>query len=175
MLFRSEVLLAALLTGAAQDGADREALESRRLRIGRYRGELHHKNGSHGIALAVFNPIRNDPIMLGVFERQLAGQALLQRAQFHELHACARARLAAKPDASGALRLPETGVTRVSITASWADYDHLVGQLDPKNCAWPKRLWRWIMQSDRTDGSSELREHALAGLQRLKDIEACRW
>ena len=144
VLQRIEELLAGLLAGATplEETTSRE-YELLRIRNGRYRAELHHET------------------------QLLEGRDLLERANFHEIHGCVRVRLAMAVGAQN----PAGGVAEESITTARVDYNELVGQLDPRNRGWLTRILRWLLRSDRRDGSAKLRALARAGLRRLQSIE----
>jgi tetratricopeptide (TPR) repeat protein len=163
---RIEELLADLLAGAMQlDEATREELELQRIRNGRYRAELHHEAGRNGMARDILLPLVNANRQ--VHTQLLEGRDLLERAHFHEIHGCVRVRLAMAMGAQD----PAGGVAEESINNARADYNELLGQLDPRSRRWLTRILRWLIQSDRRDGSAELRTRARAGLRRLHDIE----
>ena len=102
-----------------------------------------------------------------VHTQLLEGRDLLERAHFHEIHGCVRVRLAIAVGAQN----PAGGVAEESITTARVDYNELIGQLDPRNRGWLTRILRWLLRSDRRDGSAKLRRLARAGLGRLQRIE----
>jgi hypothetical protein len=105
------------------------------------------------------------------FQDHLEHQALLERAYFHEIHACVRARLWGQQD-NGRFVLPQRGVAEESVNRARADYNALYDQVDPARFSRPVRVWRRLRRSDSKDGSGRLRSAASQGLRRVDNIEA---
>jgi tetratricopeptide (TPR) repeat protein len=163
---RIEELLAGLLAGATPLAeTTRREYELLRIRNGRYRAELHHESGGNRNANGILLPLVSGHRQ--VHTQLLEGRDLLERAHFHEIHGCVRVRLAIAAGAQD----PAAGVAEESITKAQADYNELIGQLDPRNSRWLTRTVRWLLRSDRRDGSAKLRALARAGLGRLQGIE----
>jgi tetratricopeptide (TPR) repeat protein len=163
---RTEELLAGLLAGATPlEETIRSEYELLRIRNGRYRAELYHEAGSNQIATGVLLALVNGHGQ--VHSQWLEGRDLLERAHFHEIHGCVRVRLAIAVGAQD----PAAGVAGASITKARADYNELIGQLDPRSRRWLTRIVRWLLRSDRRDGSAKLLALARAGLGRLQGIE----
>jgi hypothetical protein len=161
-----ETLLDGLLTGATQlDERKRAECELQRIRNARYMGEIHHETGANRRANDILLPLVNGRSQIQT--QWLEGRDLLERANFHEIHGCVRVRLAIS---MGAVN-PAGGVAGSSIATARTDYRELIAQLNPKSRRWLIRVWRWLRQSDRTDGSAALRKLALDGIKRLEGIE----
>jgi tetratricopeptide (TPR) repeat protein len=163
---RIEELLAGLLAGATPlEEITRREYELLRIRNGRYRAELHHESGGNRNANGILLPLLSGHRQ--VHTQLLEGRDLLERAHFHEIHGCVRVRLAMAVGAQN----PAGGVAEESITTARVNYNELIGQLDPRNRGWLTRILRWLLRSDRRDGSAKLRGLARAGLGRLQGIE----
>jgi hypothetical protein len=116
--------------------------------------------------------LTQDPAASVVFRHHLEHQQLLERAHYHEVHACVRVRLTGTEAPDGHVVLPSNGVAQQSLNAARADYNELYDQVDPRRFSWPIRLWRRARRTDRRDGSLRLRLAASQGLRRLEEIEA---
>jgi hypothetical protein len=126
----------------------------------RYQAEMDHEAGANGGpngANARLLALMQNPIASSAFTDHLEFQDRLERAFFHEVHACVRMR--AFGIGPAALR---------SLADARKDYDALLVQVSPRRF----RAWRWVRQLDRKDGTGRLRVAASQGLQRLQDIQA---
>jgi hypothetical protein len=160
--------LEALLLGQLQGATlltppDRRLLLIQLMRIVRYRAEMEHGAGMHVPANVRLLGLIQNPIANPIFQDHLEFQDRLERAQFHEVHACARV---------SAYGVAYGGVALQSIADARRDYDALLGQVSPRRFRTPRRAWRWVRRSERRDGTRRLRSAANQGLQRLLDIQA---
>jgi hypothetical protein len=163
---RVEKLLEGLLSGATLlDEKSQFEYELQRIRNARYIGEIHHETGANGRANDALLPLSNGRSQ--VQTQWLDGRNRLERGHFHEVHGCVRVRLAMGMGAQN----PAGGVADNSISAAQEDYDELIQQLDPRRRRWMVRFWRWVWQSDRSDGSAALRKLAGEGVKRLERIK----
>lgn len=172
-LDRLQALIEGRLQGVTPLPEDeRRTLLIQLLRAARYQSEMDHEVDAHGSANGRLVRLSQDAATRPIFQDHLEFRARLERAQFHEVHACVRARLTGDPDPNGMLVLPSEGVARQSLAAARADYIALLEQTSQGRFSWPAKLWRWLKRSDRKDGSALLRAAARQGLRRLDDIEA---
>jgi hypothetical protein len=95
-----------------------------------------HESGENGNANNVLIPLVNGQ---QIHKQWFEGRALLERAQFHELHGCVRVRVAI---AAGAQNPVRGVVGGGSILQVGSDYEELLSQLDPAKRRWLIRLWR---------------------------------
>lgn len=151
--------------------AQKQTLVVQLLRVVRYHGEIEHEMDVNGAA----NPrmlalIQNAPTN-SIFRSHLELQNLLERAQYHEVHACVRVEFTKISDGAGGWTLPVNGVAQKSLHDARRDYTALAEQVAPHRFSWPIRLWRWLRRSDSKDGTTQLRVAAAQGLRRLKQIE----
>jgi hypothetical protein len=172
-LARLQVLLEGQLQGVTPlPEHERELLQVQLLRVARYQGEIDHELNAHARANARFLGVMQNTNVNSVFQDHLEHQDRLERANYHEVHACARVRLTGTFDGAGSVTLPPNGVALQSLAAARIDYNALAAQANPRRFRWPVRLWRWSRRADRKDGSARLRVAASQGLQRLQAIQA---
>jgi hypothetical protein len=103
------------------------------------------------------------PIARSAFHDHLEFQDRLERACFHEVHACVRVR---------AFGIAAGGVALQSLADARREYNELLSQVSPRRFRTPRRAWRWLRRSESKDGTRRLRVAANQGLQRLQDIQA---
>jgi hypothetical protein len=163
-LRRLEDLLTTQLKGVTPlTVADRQALLVQLIRICRYQAEVGHTSGAHVLANAHLLGLMQNPGASAVFQNHLEFHDRLERACFHEVHACARVK---------AFGIAANGVALQSLAAARNDYNALIAQVDPRRFRIPHRTLRWLRRSERKDGTGRLRVAAKQGLQRLQDIHA---
>ena len=163
--------LEALLLGQLQAvtplaPVDRRSLLIQLLRIVRYQAEMDHEAGANagpnGANVRLLDLMQN-PIARSAFHDHLEFQDRLERACFHEVHACVRVR---------AFGIAAGGVALQSLADARREYNELLGQVSPRRFRTPRRAWRWLRRSESKDGTGRLRVAANQGLQRLLDIQA---
>ena len=178
--------LQALLEGRLQEVTplqedERQGLLVQLMRVVRYQGEIDHEANAQGAANGRLLGLMQNAATAGVFRTHLEYQELLERAYYHEVHACVRVSLTGTQGADGALVLPSNGVAVQSLGFASTDYNALYDQVDPRRFSWPIRTWRFVRRSDRRDGSLRLRAAANQGLRRMEKVEAgkgcqfCSW
>ena len=158
-----EASIANVLGGAANPTeAQRSAPHVQRIRVCRFRAEIHHKNGNNTLA---------NNAMAGLAEHianlDLTGQGMLERARFHELHACVRTHVAR---AIGALD-PVAGRAQLSISLARSDYEAVRRHFRAKGSP-PQLLWGKLLRRYERDGTLRLMKEATEGLARVTAIEA---
>jgi hypothetical protein len=170
---RLQTLVEARLQGGfSLQQKEKSELLVRLLRVVRYQSEMDHQANPNGTAAnhRLLGLIQN-PLAKVIFGDHLEFQNLLERAHYHEVHACVRVRVTGR-DAAGAVTLPNNGVAQQSLAAAKADYDALSGQVSSHRFSWPIKLWRWINRADKKDGTLRLRIAASEGLRSLDQIAA---
>jgi hypothetical protein len=151
---------------------ERQALLVQLMRVVRYQSELDHQAAAPGAANGRLLGLTQNPVTASVFRDHLEYHDLLERAYYHEVHACVRVELTGTLGTDGALVLPNNGVAQQSLSAARVDYNALYDQVEPRPFSWPVRLRRWLRRTDKKDGSWKLRAAASQGLERLDEIEA---
>jgi hypothetical protein len=147
---------------------ERQALLVQLMRVVRYQSELDHQAGAPGVANGRLLGLTQNPVTASVFRDHLEYHDLLERAYYHEVHACVRVELTGTLGTDGALVLPNNGVAQQSLSVARADYNALYDQVEPRSFSWR----RWLRRTDKKDGSLKLRAAASQGLERLDEIEA---
>jgi hypothetical protein len=136
------------------------------LRVVRYQAEMDHEAGANAGpngANARLLALMQNPIAGPLFQDHLEFQDRLERAYFHEVHACVRVR---------AYGIAAGGVALQSLADARSDYNALLAQVSPRRFRPPRRVWRWLRRSERKDGTGRLRVAANQGLQRLQEVQA---
>jgi len=170
-----ETLLKERLKGVTPlQQSERRAILVQLMRVARYQSEMDHKNGQHVLANNRLLQLSQHAVAGEVFHSHLELRDRLERAQFHEVHACARVRFTAVSDGNGGFTLPVNGVAEQSLEAARRDYRSILEELEPSQWSWPIRLWRRLNRSDVKDGSSNLRAAAGQALERLDSIRAAK-